>query len=371
MNRTSAQPTILVTGATGKTGGAVVRELIAQEMNVRAVVRKRDARSEQLERLGVETVIANMYDPMQLLQAMRGTQRAYFVPVFEPYMIQSASAFAVAARDAKLEHVVQMSQWTSSPTHPSSMTRQTWLVDQIFASIPGVAHTIVNPGMFADNFLRVIDFAALLGVMPVFSGTSRSAPVANEDIARVAAHVLADPKGHEGKRYRPTGPKLLSAQEMAGIMSRVLGSRVRPVNMPFWMLSKVARMQGVRAFDIVSLRYYMEDHKRGTFEFEGGINDTIRELTGKPAEDFETTARRYAALPFAQKTLTNRAKALFNFMVVPLYPGYNLNAWEREHLVPTQQDAKFCLESEVWLHEHAFKPTNVMSTRIHSSGDLA
>lgn len=364
MSRNSVQSPILVTGATGKTGHAVVLQLLSKGLPVRALVRRHDDRTEGLNALGVETVVADMYDPTQLRDAMRGVQRAYFVPLFEPYMIQSAAAFAVAARDAKLEHIVQMSQWTSSPTHPSSMTRQTWLVDQLFATIPGVAHTVVNPGMFADNFLRVIDFAALLGVLPVFSGTSRSAPVSNEDIARVVAHVLAHPAGHEGQRYRPTGPKLLSAQEMAGIMSRVLGNKVRPVNMPFWMLAKVARMQGVSAFDIVSLRYYMEDHKRGTFEFEGGVNDTVRELTGLPAEEFEVTTRRYAALPFAQKTLANRVRAIANFMIVPLYPGYNLDAWEREHHVPAQRGAKFCLESDTWLAEHTSRPAG-RSPRQH------
>jgi hypothetical protein len=42
------------------------------------------------------------------------------------------------------------------------------------------------------------------------------------------------------------------------------------------------------------------------FEFEGGVTDVVEALTGLPAESFETTARRYAALPFARPTLGNR-----------------------------------------------------------------
>ena len=154
------KPKVLVTGATGKTGGAVVSELLAKDVPVRAIVRGRDARSAALDKRGVETVIADMYDPDQLLDALKGTQRAYYVPPMQPYMIQAAVAFAVAAREARIEAILQMSQWTSHRAHPAAMTQQTWLVDRMFADLPGIAHTILNPGMFADNFLRTIDYIA-------------------------------------------------------------------------------------------------------------------------------------------------------------------------------------------------------------------
>jgi hypothetical protein len=70
---------------------------------------------------------------------------------FDPYMIQGAVAFAVAAKAARLEHIVGLTQWLASPSHPSLMTRQLWLVDRLFSMTPGVAHTIVRPGIFADG----------------------------------------------------------------------------------------------------------------------------------------------------------------------------------------------------------------------------
>jgi NAD(P)H dehydrogenase (quinone) len=129
------QPTILVTGATGNTGGAIVSELLRKGVPVRAMVRRRDARSSALEARGAEVVVADLFDPDQLVAAMRGAQRAYFVPPYTPYAIQSAVAFAVAAREAKLESIVQMSQWTSHRNHPALMTRQTWLIDRMFAEL--------------------------------------------------------------------------------------------------------------------------------------------------------------------------------------------------------------------------------------------
>ena len=179
------QPMILVTGATGRTGSAVVDELLAKDVPVRALVHSKDARSAALERKGAETMVADMFDLDQLLAAMRGTQRAYYLPFYHPYMIQSATAFAVAAQEAKLEAVVSMGQWLASPIHPSLATRQTWLADQILSMVPGVAHVRVNPGYFADNYLQLIDYAAHLGVFPTITGDGKDAPASNEDIARV------------------------------------------------------------------------------------------------------------------------------------------------------------------------------------------
>lgn len=348
-----AQPKILVTGATGKTGGAVVAELLKKDVPVRAIVRARDQRSDALDQLGVETVVADMFDSDQLLDAMRGTQRAYLLPVFDRYMIHSAVAFAVAAREARLEQIVQMGQWLSNPNHPALMTRHTWLVDQLIEGFPGAAHTIVNPGMFADNFLRVMDFASLLHVLPILSGAGRAAPVANEDMAKVIAAILTDdPQLHHGATYRPTGPELLSGKQMARIISNVVGHRVLPVDIPFFMFAKVARMQGVDPFQISCYRDYMEEMRRGTFELGGGVNDIVRMLSGVPAESFETTARRYAAMPFARQTVGNRLSAVAKFAVTPFYPGYNVDRWNRRMGLPLPSNPTYSNEEDRWLEAH-------------------
>ena len=351
---TLSKPTILVTGATGGTGIPVVVELIAKGFPVRALVRQKDARSAAFEKRGVEIIVADLYDPDQLLGALRGVQRAYFLPVMEPYMIQSATAFAVAAAEARIEHVVQMSQWTSHRAHPTAMTQQTWLVDKLFAAIPGVAHTIFNPGMFAHNFLRTMDFAALLGIFPVLSGEGRAAPVSNEDMGRVAAALLAEgPARHAGRSYRPTGPELLTGREMAGIVARAVGHHVMPVHLPIWLYGKVARQQGVDPYQVSCLRYYMEDMKRGTFAFGGGVTDVVEEVTGTPAESFETTARRYAALPFAQQTLGNRVKAFLNFNMTPFHPGYNFDKYDKELRLPVPSHPTLSIDDPQWRKTHA------------------
>ena len=77
------KPTILVTGATGKTGSAVVHELIARAMPVRAIVHRKDARSDDLARKGAEVVVADMFDADQLADALQGVKRAYYHPGYD------------------------------------------------------------------------------------------------------------------------------------------------------------------------------------------------------------------------------------------------------------------------------------------------
>src|SRR3974377_2066352 len=150
------KPRILVTGATGKTGSVVVSELLNAGYAVRALVHVEDGRSTGLRALGAEIAVADMSDVERVADALKDVQRAYFCPPFDPYAIQGAVAFAVAAKEARLEHIVGLTQWLASPSHPSLMTRQMWLVDRLFSMLPGVAHTIVRPGIFADAYLATI-----------------------------------------------------------------------------------------------------------------------------------------------------------------------------------------------------------------------
>lgn len=348
------QPRILVTGATGGTGLEVTKSLLAKGQTVRAMVHKLDDRSMKLKDMGAEVAVADMYDHDQMYDALKDVQRVYYVPLIEPFMIQSATAFLLAAQAARVEHIVQMSQWTSHRNHPTAMTQQTWLIDRLFAQIPGIAHTVFNPGMFAHNFLRTIDFAALLGIYPIVSGDGKAAPVSNEDMGRVAATLLAEgPTKHAGKSYRPTGPQLLNGKDMTAIIAKAVGHRVIPVNLPIWMLGKVARQQGIDPYQIACLRIYLEDMKNGTFAFEGGVTHVVEEVTGIPAEPFEVTARRYAALPFARQTFWNRLTAFLKFNATPFYPGYNFDSLEKELRLPRLGHVTLSIDDQEWRNSHS------------------
>ena len=346
------KPRIIVTGATGKTGSVVVTELLKAGYRVRALVRREDGRSAGLRALGAEIAVADMSDVERVADALKDVQRAYFCPPFDPYMIQGAVAFAVAAREARLEHIVGLTQWLASPSHPSLMTRQLWLVDRLFSMTPGVAHTVVNPGFFAEVYMVTMGIAANLGLYTWMFGDSRNAPPSNEDIGRVAAGSLIDPARHAGKSYRPTGPELLGAQDMASAIGRAVGRQLRIVPTPPWLFMKAARMSGYSIDEFSGVRYYLDDHTGGAFEMGAPTTDVL-DVTGHPAEDFETIARRYAALPRNRRTARNWLREFAQLLLAPLSPGFNFDRYDRGLRRPFPQEPQFALDSKVWRRDHA------------------
>ncbi len=210
----------------------------------------------------------------------------------------------------------------------------------------------MRPGFFADSYLATIASAANLGIFPWIYGDSRNAPPSNEDIARVAASALMSPALHAGRVYRPTGPKLLGAQDMANAIGRAVGRPVRVVPAPTWLFMKALRMNGFPIEVISEIRYYIDDHKRGAFEVGAPTNDVL-EVTSRPPEDFETIARRYAALPRNRRTRANGLRELARFLITPLSRGFDLDRYDRELRRPFPSKPQFATESATWRREHA------------------
>jgi uncharacterized protein YbjT (DUF2867 family) len=350
------RPKVLVTGATGKTGAVVISELLKAGYPVRALVRREDSRSAALQARGAEIAVADMTDSARVAAALRGVQRAYWLPPYDPSMLTGAAVLATAAREAGLESIVSLSQWLASPSHPAFLTRQHWLADRLLAMIPGVALTIVNPGLFADDpYLSTIGYAAHLGVMPWMFGDTQTAPPSVEDIGRVAAAALMDPARHGGRTYRPTGPALLSGQDMAMILTRVLGRTVRLVPTSIGVFLKAARQAGYPPALLSLLPLYAEELRRGTFAL-GAPNHDVQQVTGRAAEPFEAVARRHAALPANRRSPLRTLRELARFLAVPLVPALDAQRYLRGLNLTSPAAPEYADESAVWRREHGFGP---------------
>ena len=204
---------MLVTSAAGHVGRLTILQLLEKGFPVRAFVRQRDARSAELERAGAEIFVGNMYDYRDLRAAMTGVQRAFNCPPLSPNAINDAVLFAIAAEEAKLEVVALMGAWNIHAAHPSIHQRGLWMAQQIYDLMPSVDVVRLVPGFFAFDYLLGLPAVVHFGQMMLPLGDGLNAPPSNEDIARVACGVLANPGPHIGRTYRPTGPRLLSPSE--------------------------------------------------------------------------------------------------------------------------------------------------------------
>ena len=352
-----SRPKILVTGATGRTGAAVVSELLKAGYPVRAMVRREDARAAALRAKGVDIAVAEITDIERVLAAMRGVHRAYWLPPYDPAMLTGAAVFATAAREARLEAIVSLSQWLATPAHPAFLTRQHWLADHLFAMLPNVAVTIVNPGFFADSpYLSTIGMAAHLGVMPWMFGDSRSAPPSVDDISRVAAAALMNPERHAGRTYRPTGPTLLSGEDMAGVLSRVFSRTVRLVPTPLWLFLKAAYLYGEPLALLGCMDHYIEEHRRGAFAIGAPTDDVVR-VTGRPPESFEAVARRLAALPENRRSASRTVREFVRFIWLPFARVPNIRRYVRGLQIAAPAATQYSGESAVWQREHIVTET--------------
>lgn len=362
----SAKPKILVTSAAGKTGLPTTLELLGKGYPVRAFVRKTDDRSARLKAAGAEIFVGDQYSITDMRSAMTGIRRAYQCAPTAPNGLHFNAVFTVAAHEAQLEHVVTISQWLADPDHPSLFTRDVYLGDSLIKMSPEMTVTTINVGWFADNYLMVLEMAAQLGMltMPLGDGDEKkNAPPSNEDIASVVVGALIDPGTHAGKTYRPTGPELLSPNEIAATIGRVVGRRVKYQNISEKMFLKALKAVPPSNYSeaaVTQLRIYAEEYRRGTFAV-GAPTDAVKRVGGREPESFEALTRRAVSeRPGAVPSFRRRLKALADFMKILITTAPKPDEIEKNLNHVLLKSPILCQDSAEWREHHvpALRETN-------------
>lgn len=359
----STLPKILVTSAAGKTGRAVSLQLLEKGYPVRAFVRRKDKRSEALAKAGAEIFMGNQYALSDMRKAMQGIHRAYQCAPTAPNGLHFNAVFTAAAFESHLEHVVTLGQWLSSVDHPSLFTREVYLGDVLIRMPAGMTVTSVNPGWFADNYLMVLDMAAHLGLfaMPLGRGDQKkNAPPTNEDIASVAVAALIDPASHAGKTYRPTGPELLSPDDIALAMGSALGRKVRYMDISEKMMTKALRAHPPSNYSeaaVSQLALYAEEYRRGAFAVNAPTRDVER-IGGRTPETFESLVRRVVtARPDLKTNPLRQIGGMLAFAKVLLTPALDLKEVQDIRDYVRLGAPRLSQDCEEWLHSHSPRPT--------------
>ena len=348
------KPKILVTSAAGKTGLPTALQLLERGYPVRAFVRRQDSRSNALKSAGADIFIGDQYSLSYMRKAMEGTQRAYQCAPTAPNGLHFNAVFTVAAFEARLEHVVTMSQWLSSASHPSLFTREVYLSDVLIAMRRDMSVTILRPGWFADNYLMVLPMAAHLGMftMPLGDGDEKkNAPPSNEDIAAVAAGALMKPDEHAGKTYRPTGPDLMSPNDLANAMGRALGRKVAYNNISEKMMLKALKALPPSNYSeaaVSQLKIYADEYRRGAFAVHAPTDDVLK-VAGHQAEGFESIVRRrLAADPSLHRSLPRTLGAMVNFVKILITRTPDVRRIEAQRDYVQQETPVFARDDPEW-----------------------
>ena len=220
---TTGVPPVLVTGATGRVGRAVVGQLVDAGVPVRALTRRPEAAALPEN---VEVVAGDLTVPESLDAALRGAGAVFLV-----WTVPSATAPAVVKSLAtSARRVVFLSSPHQTPhpffQQPNPMALLHAGIERLIADA-GLESVIIRPGMFASN--SVAWWAPAIradGVVRWPYGAAETAPVDDRDVAAVTARTLYQ-DGHAGGDYVLTGPESLTQAEQVRIIGEVLGLRVR------------------------------------------------------------------------------------------------------------------------------------------------
>ncbi len=220
---------ILVTGAGGKTGRAVIQALVARGESVRALIRKPSQVDQAKADGAFEIEVGDLLHPNSLEPIFAGMRAVYHIsPNVHPAEPEMGRNAIVAALGAGLPHFVM-----HSVLHPQTQAMQHhWnkllVEEQLINS--NLGFTILQPASYMQN-IRGVWASVLDGRYAVpYPTDARFSPVDLKDVAELAAEVLITP-GHEGAIYELAGPELLTPRHMAKHMSQVLGRLVEAVEL--------------------------------------------------------------------------------------------------------------------------------------------
>ena len=281
---------ILVTGASGKTGQAVVAALARAGAPTRAMVRH-PSQIEVLTKLGAGEVIpADIRLAQELRRAVENVRAVYHIcPNVHPDEVEIGRRVIAAAKEAGVEHVVLHSvlhpQTEQMPHHWNKLRVE----EALFES--GLSFTILQPAAYMQNLLAGWKLIAEEGLLRnPYPVETRLSLVDLEDVAEAAALVLTT-GGHTAATYELTGTPPLTQTEVAAILSEAFGRPVRAEAEPIETWEARARTAGLgdhqRATLIKMFRYY-ERHGLS------GNPSILRWLLGRGPTTLGAFARRAA-----------------------------------------------------------------------------
>ncbi len=284
---------ILVTGAAGKTGRAVIRALASRKVPIRAFVRRPEHR-DRVEELGAGQVVdGDLRSRETVAAAVSGIEAIYHIcPNVHPDEVGIGRRVVSAAIGAGVGRIVYHSvlhpQVEAMPHHWTKMR----VAELLFES--GLDFTILQPAPYMQNVLSQWRSVAEHAVYRVpYSLDTRVAMVDLEEVAEAAAGVLTE-TGHVGATYELCGPDLLDQREIAAILGRALGKTVRALAVPRREWTKDTKATGLGDYQVETLLSMFRYYERAGMT---GAPRVLKCLLGRSPASFEEFVTRTVAGP--------------------------------------------------------------------------
>ena len=235
---------ILVTGATGRQGGAVARCLLARGWRVRGLTRDPSSSAARaLGAQGIELVAGNLDDAASLDRACGNVYGVFSVQNFwevgASREVVQGKNLADSAKKASVQHFVYSSVGGAERNSGIDHWESKWAVEQHIRKLKLPA-TILRPAAFMENYyIDKVEIALLKGkLLDAIRPDKSYQTIATDDIGAFAALAFARPGDFIGRELELAGSELTNLQA-AEVFSRVLGKPIRFQRLPL-LLTRLA-----------------------------------------------------------------------------------------------------------------------------------
>ncbi len=271
---------ILLTGAAGKTGRAVLKALVSRGLDVRVLVRRREQMDELKKHGAVDALVGDMVDDEIYQRAMPGIKAIYHIcPNLHPSEIEIGRLAIKGACEFNLEqfvyHSVLHPQTEKMPHHWQKLRVE----EMLFES--DLDFNILQPAPYMQNILAGKDSILNQGLYRVpYLKETRLSMLDLVDLGEAAAEVLTDP-GHRGAVYEVVGTGGLSQSEVAADIGKVLGRRIKVEEVPIKEWRREAQESGIGPYQLETLAKMFDYYAH--FGLYGSNNVTRWLLRREPA----------------------------------------------------------------------------------------
>jgi uncharacterized protein YbjT (DUF2867 family) len=277
---------ILVTGATGNTGQALVAALTRRGATVRAMVRGQDDGARLPA--GTAVAVADFDEPASVTAALAGAERAYLVTPSSERAETQQRRFADLAAEAGVKHLVVLSQLAAAEDSPVRFLRYHGAVERHVREL-GLPYTFLRPNLYFQGLLAFAGMIAATGQFAAPIGDAAVSAVDVRDIAEVAAVVLTQP-GHEYATYTLTGPEAVTHAQMAAALTAALSREISFTDATPEAFA--ASLHGILPpWQVEGLLEDYAHYRRGE---AAAVSPAVPEITGRPAVGVAQFARDYA-----------------------------------------------------------------------------
>ncbi|CAM4138776.1 NAD(P)H-binding protein [Kibdelosporangium persicum] len=267
--------TILVTGATGNVGRAVVSQLLEAGVSVRAT-----SRNPQTADLPVEVHAADLGDPGSFDAALTGVEKVFLFP--NP---AGASGFAELAKAKGVKQIVLLSsQAAAHEEFGDSPIRTMHLAVEQAVAKSGIDWTFLRPGGFAANTLAWAPSIVERGEVRMPFPESEANSIHEADIAAVAVKALLE-DGHAGAAYELTGPESITQRRQVEVIAAAIGREITVV-VQDRAEAKAALREQFGDFANDKMIESLLGMQEATVGRPAGLSDAVEKVLGRPARPF-------------------------------------------------------------------------------------